>query len=215
MDWIQVILLGLVAYVLGSIPTAVWVGKWFYKKDIRQEGSGNAGFSNALRVFGPKAGVPVLIVDVGKGFAAVYLARYLQLDPDTFAGQLIPVVFGLLAFLGHLLPILAGFKGGKGVATGLGIILALFPMGAVYVLGAYLFVILVFRMMSLGSMVASICLPISLFIVQGTENLVLLIFTVFIAAIIIFTHRGNISRILDGTENKIWFIKPKEQGTRN
>lgn len=207
MDWIQVILLGLVAYVLGSIPTAVWIGKWFFHKDIRQEGSGNAGFSNALRVFGPKAGVPVLIVDVGKGFVAVYLSKYLNLVPDTFAGQLIPVIYGLLAFFGHLLPIFAGFKGGKGVATGLGIILALFPMGAVYVLGAYLFVIVVFRMMSLGSMVASICLPISLFIVQGTENLVLLIFTIFISMMIVFTHRSNISRILNGTENKIWFFK--------
>lgn len=211
MDWIQVILLGLAAYVLGSIPTAVWVGKWFFNKDIRQEGSGNAGFSNALRVFGPKAGIPVLIVDVGKGFVAVYLSKYLNLDPDIFTGQLIPVVYGLLAFFGHLLPIFASFKGGKGVATGLGIILALFPMGAVYVLGAYLIVIFVFRMMSLGSMVASICLPISLFIVQGTENLVLLIFTIFIAMMIVFTHRSNISRILNGTENKIWFIKKKEE----
>src|SRR6056300_782925 len=115
MNWTNTLLLGFAAYLIGSIPTAVWVGKWFFNKDIREEGSGNAGFSNTLRVFGPKAGVPVLIVDVGKGFAAVYLAKYLHLNPDSLAGQLIPVIFGLLAFFGHLLPIFASFRGGKGV----------------------------------------------------------------------------------------------------
>ncbi len=154
MNWTHILSLGFLAYLLGSIPTAIWIGKWFYKKDIRDLGSGNAGFSNALRVFGPKAGIPVLIVDVGKGFAAVSLSNMLNIDNQSFAGQLIPVIYGLLAFLGHLIPIFAGFKGGKGVATGLGIILALFPLGALYGLAVYILAILLFRMMSVGSMLA-------------------------------------------------------------
>jgi glycerol-3-phosphate acyltransferase PlsY len=211
MNWIQILSLGFLAYLLGSIPTAVWIGKWFYKKDIRNLGSGNAGFSNALRVFGPKAGIPVLIVDVGKGFAAVSLANILNLDNHSFAGQLIPVIYGLLAFVGHLIPIFAGFKGGKGVATGLGIILALFPLGALYGLGVYILAILLFRMMSVGSMLACISLPISAYLEMKFENPVLIVFTIFITVMIIFTHRSNIKRILSGTENRIWFRKKSRE----
>ncbi len=211
MNWIQILSLGFLAYLLGSIPTAVWIGKWFFKKDIRNLGSGNAGFSNALRVFGPKAGIPVLIVDVGKGFAAVSLANILNLDNHSFAGQLIPVIYGLLAFVGHLIPIFAGFKGGKGVATGLGIILALFPLGALYGLGVYILAILLFRMMSVGSMLACISLPISAYLEMKFENPVLIVFTIFITVMIIFTHRSNIKRILSGTENRIWFRKKSRE----
>ncbi len=211
MNWTHILSLGFLAYLLGSIPTAIWIGKWFYKKDIRDLGSGNAGFSNALRVFGPKAGIPVLIVDVGKGFAAVSLSNMLNIDNQSFAGQLIPVIYGLLAFLGHLIPIFAGFKGGKGVATGLGIILALFPLGALYRLAVYILAILLFRMMSVGSMLACISLPISVYLEMKFENPVLMVFTIFITLMIIFTHRTNIRRIISGTENRIWFRKkPKE-----
>lgn len=207
MNWTEIILLGIGAYVLGSIPTAVWIGKWFYSTDVREHGSGNAGFSNALRILGPQAGIPVLIIDVAKGFGAVYLASILSLVEGGLAEQLIPVIYGLLAFLGHLAPLFAKFKGGKGVATGLGIILALFPAGAAIGLGVFLITIFSFRMMSLGSMLGGISLPISVFIKHKADEPVLLIFSLFISLMIIFTHRSNIKRILKGSENRIWFRK--------
>ncbi|MEA1876229.1 MAG: glycerol-3-phosphate 1-O-acyltransferase PlsY [Bacteroidota bacterium] len=211
MNWTEIILFGIGAYVLGSIPTAVWIGKWFYNTDVREQGSGNAGFSNALRVFGPKVGIPVLIIDVAKGFAAVKLASLTFLEEGSIALQLVPVIYGILAFIGHLVPILARFKGGKGVATGLGMILALFPMGAALGIGVFLIVIFSFRMMSLGSMLGSISLPITVFLTYKTEKPVLLIFSLFISLMILYTHRSNIKRILQGTENRIWFRKKPAQ----
>ncbi len=211
MNWTEIVLYGIGAYVLGSIPTAVWIGKWFYNTDVREQGSGNAGFSNALRVLGPQAGIPVLIIDVAKGFAAVKLASLTFLEEGSIAIQLIPVVFGILAFIGHLVPILARFKGGKGVATGLGMIMALFPIGAALGVGVFLIVIFSFRMMSLGSMLGSISLPVSVYLTFKTEQLVLLIFSIFISLMILYTHRSNINRIIKGTENKIWFRKKPAQ----
>lgn len=211
MNWTEIILFGIGAYVLGSIPTAVWIGKWFYNTDVREQGSGNAGFSNALRVFGPKVGIPVLIIDVAKGFAAVKLASLTFLEEGSIALQLVPVIYGILAFIGHLVPILARFKGGKGVATGLGMILALFPMGAALGIGVFLIVIFSFRMMSLGSMMGSISLPITVFLTYKTEEAVLLVFSLFISLMILYTHRSNIKRIIQGTENRIWFRKKPAQ----
>lgn len=211
MNWTEIILFGIGAYVLGSIPTAVWIGKWFYNTDVREQGSGNAGFSNALRVFGPKVGIPVLIIDIAKGFAAVKLASLTFLEEGSLALQLVPVIYGILAFIGHLVPILARFKGGKGVATGLGMILALFPMGAALGIGVFLIVIFSFRMMSLGSMLGSISLPITVFLTYKTEEPVLLIFSLFISLMILYTHRSNIKRIIQGNENRIWFRKKPAQ----
>jgi len=211
MNWTEIILFGIGAYVLGSIPTAVLIGKWFYNIDVREHGSGNAGFSNSLRVLGPKAGIPVLIIDIAKGFAAVYLASRTALNEGSISQQLVPIIYGILAFMGHLLPLFARFKGGKGVATGLGIILALFPLGAAVGLGVFLFVIFTFRMMSLGSMMGSISLPVSVFITYKVDEPVLLIFSLFIAIMIVFTHRTNIKRIVQGSENRIWFRKKPEQ----
>ena len=207
MNWTEIILLGIGAYILGSIPTAVLIGKWFYKIDVREHGSGNAGFSNSLRVLGPKAGIPVLLIDVAKGFAAVYLAYQTILPENSISEQLIPIIFGILAFMGHLLPLFARFKGGKGVATGLGIILALFPLGAAIGIGVFLLTIFTLRMMSLGSMLGSISLPISVLITYKFQEPVLLIFSLFIAVMIVFTHRTNIRRIAQGNENRIWFRK--------
>jgi len=211
MNWTEIIFFGIGAYVLGSIPTAVWIGKWFYNTDVREQGSGNAGFSNALRVLGPQAGIPVLIIDVAKGYGAVMLASLTYLKEGSIAIQLVPVIYGILAFIGHLVPVLARFKGGKGVATGLGMILALFPMGAALGAGVFLIVIFSFRMMSLGSMMGSISLPITVFLTYNTEKPVLLIFSLFLSLMILYTHRSNIKRIIKGTENRIWFRKKPEE----
>lgn len=207
MNWMMIFFLGAGAYILGSIPTAVWLGKWMYGKDVRQYGSGNAGFSNALRVLGPKAGIPVLLIDVGKGFAAVLLARLADLPEEGIVAEVVPICYGILAFVGHLFPIFASFQGGKGVATGLGMILALFPPGALIGLVVFLITIFTFRMMSLGSMLGSISLPFSVYAYFTFSRPILLGFTVFIALSIIWTHRSNIGRMLHGTENKIWFRK--------
>lgn len=209
MNWYLIIALGLLAYMLGSIPTAVWIGKGLYGIDVRKHGSGNAGFSNTLRVIGPKAGVPVLIIDVAKGFAAVYLAGILKLEAGTTAYELVPIVYGILAFVGHIIPIFARFNGGKGVATGLGMILALFPYGAFIGLGVFLITIFTFRMMSLGSMLGSISLPVSVYFFYKTTQPILLGFAVFLALSIVYTHRSNIKRIINGNENRIWFRKKK------
>lgn len=210
MNILLVLLFGILAYLLGSIPTAVWIGKTFYGTDVREHGSGNAGFSNTLRVIGPKAGIPVLIIDVAKGYAAVWMARFLETDPAALAHELIPIIYGILAFVGHLVPVFAGFQGGKGVATGLGIILALFPWGALIGVLTFLLTIFTFRMMSLGSMLGSVSLPISVFLFHHTDRPVLLAFSAFLALSILFTHRFNIRRISQGRENKIWFRKKKE-----
>ena len=211
MDLLQLVLFGLLAFLLGSIPTAIWIGKWFYQIDIREHGSGNAGFSNALRVMGPKAGIPVLLIDVAKGYLAVKLAQAVPVAnfSDTLV-QLIPILYGLLAFLGHLFPAFANFKGGKGVATGLGMILAIFPLGAAIGLGVFLLVILSFRMMSLGSMLAGLSFPVTVLITQKISNPILLVISAFIAISIIYTHRSNIQRIIRGKENKIWFKKNRD-----
>jgi len=208
MDWMIFILMAILAYCLGSIPTAIWIGKWFFNLDIREHGSGNAGFSNALRVMGPKAGIPVLIIDVAKGFMAVKLATFVTVEPfGNLSGDLVPIIFGVLAFIGHMIPLFASFKGGKGVATGVGLVLALFPLAAVVGLSTFLVTILVFRMMSLGSMLGGISFPVSVYLLYDAETPVMLIFAIFIAVMIIFTHRSNIQRIAQGKENRIWFSK--------
>ncbi|MBT3244669.1 MAG: glycerol-3-phosphate 1-O-acyltransferase PlsY [Bacteroidetes bacterium] len=212
MDWLHIILLGIGAYLLGSVPTAIWIGKWFYGIDIREHGSGNAGFSNALRVMGWKAGIPVLLVDVAKGYFAVALAEIITHDAtSSISIQIIAIAFGLLAFIGHLYPAFARFKGGKGVATGLGIIIAIYPLGSIVGLGVFVIIVLTFRMMSLSSMTAGLSFPFTVYFSQKLDDPVLFIFSCFIAVMIIYTHNSNIQRIIKGTENKIWFKKPKEK----
>lgn len=212
MDILSAVLLFITAYLLGSIPTAVWTGKIFYNIDVRDHGSGNAGFTNAMRILGLKAGIPVLILDILKGFLAVYLFRFFpeQLLTD-FNSQLFPILFGLLALFGHIFPVFAQFRGGKGVATGFGILLGLFPAGAALTLAAFLFVMLISRYVSLGSIAASLSFPVWVLILYPRNNIPLLVFSLFLTSLILFTHRKNIKRLLKGKENRIYFKKPKKE----
>lgn len=206
--------LSILSYLLGSIPTAIWYGKTYHDIDIRQHGSGNAGATNTFRVLGKKAGSIVLFVDVLKGFIATGLSAILfyfhLIDWQTCVT--LKILFGFLAIIGHLLSIFCDFKGGKGVATTLGMVLALHPQAALVSICVFLMVFAISKYVSLGSIIASIVFPLLLiFGVFGQEIPLIINFALFIACLVIFTHRGNVGRIFQGTENRMYLIPCKKQ----
>lgn len=208
METIIIIALLVTAYLLGSIPSAVWWGKRYYGIDVREFGSGNAGATNTFRVLGKKAGIPVLFIDIIKGTSAVLLAF---LSPFVFeSNQFVNLQLGLgiAALVGHVFPIFAGFRGGKGVATILGIVICLTPITSLMVLGVFLIVLLATRYVSLSSMTAGLSFPFFLNIVLKNQNQTLLIFSLFVAALLIVTHKKNIARLLKRQETKVnLFVK--------
>ncbi len=208
METIIIIALLVTAYLLGSIPSAVWWGKRYYGIDVREFGSGNAGATNTFRVLGKKAGIPVLFIDIVKGTAAVLLAF---LSPFVFeSNQFVNLQLGLgiAALVGHVFPIFAGFRGGKGVATILGIVICLTPITSLMVLGVFLIVLLATRYVSLSSMTAGLSFPFFLNIILKNQNQTLLIFSLFVAALLILTHKKNIVRLLKSQETKVkLFVK--------
>ena len=208
METIIIIALLVTAYLLGSIPSAVWWGKRYYGIDVREFGSGNAGATNTFRVLGKKAGIPVLFIDIIKGTSAVLLAF---LSPFVFeSNQFVNLQLGLgiAALVGHVFPIFAGFRGGKGVATILGIVICLTPITSLMVLGVFLIVLLAPRYVSLSSMTAGLSFPFFLNIVLKNQNQTLLIFSLFVAALLIVTHKKNIARLLKRQETKVnLFVK--------
>jgi glycerol-3-phosphate acyltransferase PlsY len=203
-----IIALLVTAYLLGSIPTAVWWGKRYYGIDVREFGSGNAGATNTFRVLGKKAGIPVLFIDIVKGTSAVLLAF---LSPFVFeSNQFVNLQLGLgiAALVGHVFPIFAGFRGGKGVATILGVVICLTPITSLMVLGVFLIVLLATRYVSLSSMTAGLSFPFFLNIVLKNQNQTLLIFSLFVAVLLILTHKKNIVRLLKRQETKVnLFVK--------
>lgn len=210
---ILIIGLSLLSYLLGSIPTAIWYGNTYHAIDIRLHGSGNAGATNTFRVLGKKAGCIVLFVDAFKGFLATSLASILfymhQVDWQTCVT--LKIFFGFLAIIGHLLPVFCNFKGGKGVATTLGMVLALHPQAAIASIVIFLVVFGISHYVSLGSMVASILFPILLnWGVFGPVEPPVIYFGIFIAILVVFTHRMNIVRIFQGTENRMYLIPAKK-----
>ena len=193
-----------VAYLLGSLPFSVWVGKVFYRKDVREYGSGNAGATNTWRVLGWKAGLPVLLLDIGKGFAATFLPYIYPsqtADPEWFLW--LRILCGLAAALGHIYPLFAGFRGGKAVATLLGVILGLMPMAAVGSVVVFILSLGLFRMVSLGSILASISLPLMDLIMSPSGQIPLLIFSGLITILVIITHKKNIQRIIRREESRV------------
>jgi glycerol-3-phosphate acyltransferase PlsY len=195
----------ILAYLLGSVPTAVWAGKIFRGIDLREHGSGNAGAANAIRVLGWKIGVPVLIIDMAKGWLASMLPVFFSLaEPGTALITNLQIGTGLTAIFGHILPLFAGFKGGKGVATASGVILAIHPLLTLSCLGVFLIVFLIVRIVSVASMTAGIAFPILLFTLFDTPSLIFRIFSIFIAIALIFTHRNNIKRLLKGEEKRLF-----------
>ncbi|MFZ2340593.1 MAG: glycerol-3-phosphate 1-O-acyltransferase PlsY [Bacteroidales bacterium] len=196
------------AYLIGSIATAVWVGKIFHKVDVREHGSGNAGATNVIRVLGWKTGVPVLLVDVLKGWVAAMLPVFLNMaDQGSAMLTNYQIVAGLAAVVGHICPVFAGFRGGKGVATIFGVLLAIHPLVTISCFGVFLCVFLISGYVSLGSMTAGISFPVFLIFFFDTPSVYLKIFSVVVAVALLFTHRSNIGRLLRGEESKL--IKPR------
>ena len=195
----------LVAYLLGSIPSGLWIGQTFFQKDIREFGSGNLGSTNAFRVLGPKAGSVVLFCDVFKGSLTTILAMTIFKQPS-----ISPLWIASFAVIGHTFPLFASFKGGKAVATFAGMILAYQPLLLLYGLIIFLVLLAITRMVSLTAMV-TISLGVLLSLLFN--DWVLTAFALAIDIFIIYRHRANIQRILNGTENKVpmpWDKKNKD-----
>jgi len=202
--WVYGTVCIVVAYLIGSIPTAVWWGKAFHGLDVRAHGSRNAGATNTFRVLGPKAGVPVLLIDILKGFLPVrVLPNFTELEVDGSAWMWLRVSLVIAAVLGHLYPLFAGFRGGKGVATSLGGILAVHPGGALLCVITFGLVFAFTRYVSLGSLMGALVFPLSLVLVYHETSPVKVGFSVVLCLLVFFTHRQNIVRLFRGEENRM------------
>lgn len=199
---VDFIIFGVVAYLLGSIPTAVWIGKSIYGTDVREHGSKNAGATNTFRVLGKKAGIIVLLIDVIKGVLAVVLPLFFLFSNQEHK-TLVQLLAGVLVIMGHIFPLFAQFRGGKGVATSLGIVIGIYPFAALISFGIFLLVFLSSRFVSLGAIVASFFFPIIVVLVLKSDSIYLNTFSVILGITVIITHRKNIKRLLNGTENKM------------
>ena len=207
------IALVLVAYLIGSIPTAVWIGKLFYNTDVREHGSGNAGATNTFRVLGKKAGIPVLIIDILKGTVSVLLVNSTSILQETNEFFYLQIALGIACLLGHIFPVFAGFRGGKGVATLLGIVIAIQPLAAIISMIIFLIVLIAFRYVSLASMIAGLSYPITVLTYIKSENNLLIAFSILVAILLVITHKRNIDRLLKKEESKInfGFVKTKSK----
>ncbi|MGQ9847215.1 MAG: glycerol-3-phosphate 1-O-acyltransferase PlsY [Bacteroidales bacterium] len=195
----------ILAYLIGSIPTSVWVGKWFFNIDIRNYGSGNAGATNTLRVLGAKAAIPVFAFDVFKGFLVPFIAHYYYNKlPAINDAYLFPIIIGFSAVVGHIFPIFAGFRGGKGVATLLGMTLGIAIVPACLSLAVFIVILIITKYVSVGSLTAGIIFPLFVFLFED-YTISLIIFSISAEILLFYTHRKNIQRLLNGTENKITF----------
>lgn len=188
------------AYLVGSIPTAVWYGKIFHGVDVRQHGSGNAGATNSLRTLGKKAGIIVLIVDFLKGFLAVKAASLFSTETDS----ILPLIMGLAVIAGHIFPIFAQFRGGKGVATAMGVLVATFPWAALGCMVVFMIIVFATKYVSLGSILGALAFPIQLTFNLWNDNAdkYAIGFAWLIFIILAVMHRQNIQRLLKGTESK-------------
>jgi glycerol-3-phosphate acyltransferase PlsY len=203
LETIIIVSLLLGAYLIGSIPTAVWWGKRYYGIDVREFGSGNAGATNTFRVLGKKAGIPVLFFDILKGTLAVLLVYLSSYEFDSNEFVTLELGLGIAALVGHVFPVFAGFRGGKGVATILGIVICLTPVTSLFVLAVFLVVLLATKYVSLSSMTAGVSFPIFLNLVLKNQNQMLMVFSVLVAVLLILTHKKNISRLLKRQESKV------------
>ncbi len=191
------------AYLIGSIPSGLWIGKAFYKTDIREHGSGNLGATNTFRILGKKAGIIVTVMDVLKGTAAVLL----PLIPYFQDSSIHPLLLGAIAVVGHMFPIFASFRGGKAVATSAGVLLGYtWPLFVILVI-VFLISLKITKMVSLTSMIASlIALIYSIIYGVVTGEWALCILVAVLSTFIIYRHRANIQRIKNGTEPKVTWI---------
>lgn len=192
------------AYLLGSIPTSVWIGKAFYGIDVRERGSGNAGATNTFRILGVKAGIPVLLIDTLKGWIAVKLFFVLG---NNFTSQESIVNFklalGIMAMIGHIFPLFAQFKGGKGIATLVGFMIGVHWPATLLCIGIFLTVLFISHYVSLGSILGAFCFPLVILFAFNETVPSLIIFSFCILGIVLVTHRNNIKRLIRGEELKV------------
>lgn len=208
------VLLVIAAYLIGSVPTAVWVSKAFFGVDIRDYGSGNAGATNTFRVLGSRWGTLVMVVDILKGSLAAslyflipqYLSDINELERTNFQ-----IGLGLTAVLGHIFPIWAGFKGGKGVATLFGMVIAIQPLIAISCVAVFLLVLYLTRYVSLSSILAGVALPVFIILIFHEEEHLYRLFGIVVALLIIFTHQKNINRLLSGSESKVPILRYRDR----
>jgi acyl phosphate:glycerol-3-phosphate acyltransferase len=206
------LLLTVLAYLIGSIPTSVWVSQYFFGIDIRDYGSGNAGATNIYRVLGPKWGTRVMVVDMVKGVIAVKLALLLPQYADSDTRFLnLQIILGLAAVVGHVFPIWADFRGGKGVATLFGLVLGISPVTALCCSGVFLLVLYLTRFVSLSSIFASIAFPVFILVIFNVENHIYRVFAIAVALMVILTHQKNIGRLLKGSESKVPILKHRDR----
>ena len=202
----EYIFLIILSYLTGAFPSAVLIGKIFFKTDVREFGSGNAGATNTFRVLGRKAGIPVLVLDVFKGWLAVnyiFFISSLSNNLDIVFEQ--QLVFGIAAVIGHLFPIYTGFRGGKGIATLLGLLLGIQPIAALLSSIVFIIVFFISRYVSLSSIFAAIAFPIIIYFLSDSTDVSLIIFSIFVPLIALITHQKNIERLLKGEEVKVKF----------
>ena len=203
------VLLVLLAYLTGAFPSAVWLGRTFFNTDVREYGSGNAGATNTFRVLGKGAGIPVLFMDIFKGWIAVNYV-WLISDVSTFSDELFfenQLAFGIAAVIGHLFPIYTGFRGGKGIATMLGLLIAIDPYAALFSMSVFIIVLFISRYVSLASMIASLAFPFFVMFFLKSTNDPLNLFAIFVPILSLITHQKNIERLLKGEETKVKFGK--------
>ena len=208
MNLLYILLALLAAYLLGSIPTALWVGRRFFRlADIREHGSGNAGATNTFRVLGPKAGSAVLLIDALKGFVAAYFLPLWLVAQGAIAPEhelYYKLACGVLAVVGHIYPVFAQFRGGKGVATILGMMLGVAPATVGVCLLVFIVMLLLFRYVSLASMTAGVTFALLQLLPQFRPAQSFMVYVGFLlAALLIYTHRANISRLRSGTESRV------------
>lgn len=206
----EYVVFSLIAYFLGSIPTAVWVGKAWYNLDVREHGSKNAGATNTFRVLGKKPGIIVLLVDIIKGALATFLPTlFIVVETPADKDFLIhlQILAAIFAVMGHVFPVFANFKGGKGVATSLGVIIGLQPLAALFCLIIFLVIFIITKYVSFGAIIAAIAFPFVIKFIIGEDSLWLIGFSVLLSCLVILAHRKNIKRLLRGEESKMNLFK--------
>lgn len=206
----------ILAYFIGSIPTAIIISKAFFNIDIREYGSGNMGATNTFRVLGPKFGTIVMVGDMLKGILAVSLYNLL---PYYLTNELdrtnLMIGLGLAAVIGHIYPVWADFRGGKGVATLFGMVLAIQPIVALNCVGVFLLVLYLTRYVSLSSILAGVALPICVLWIYNEQEVFYRVFAVAVAGLILLTHQKNISRLLKGNEGRVPILKHRDRRKSN
>jgi len=197
-----------ISYLIGSMPTALWVGKAFFGVDIREHGSGNSGATNTFRVLGKKAGTAVLLIDVIKGLTAASLVRYMDfVEPGTVRFVNLQLLFGLSSVLGHIFPVYANFKGGKGIATLLGMVIGIHYLSALVCMMLFIAILFSTRYVSLSSIMAAVAFPVIAILIYKNEEPFFIAFGIAAAIMVVMTHQKNIVRLVAGNENKAKLLK--------